>query len=324
MNVSVDIGFSNVKLYDDRGKTIISSHLGEPKVQMNSEDGIDDPTTLSISFDGVEYLVGERVAATGKQLPAFGMHRLTGGQEAKAVFYTALTKRFMEYGKYKDPIDVSIGIPAELLIGDEAAAKRNIASIQNWLVGKHSWEHKNKSYSTEVASALVRTQANGALGDLIHNLQGQQTKEAEFVQKGVGIISIGFNTVELSGAIYGKSATTMVGSSKDGVRSLLEKFKRKGQISNLDYEYRHGLLDKDELALYVKQWASSIINGVETRWDNMIHEIKRIFLVGGGSSDALPALRQHFGDIIITPDDPYISVARGLYKWAVRNGKKYN
>lgn len=109
-----------------------------------------------------------------------------------------------------------------------------------------------------------------------------------------------------------------------GVRSLLEKFKRKGQISNLDYEYRHGLLDKDELALYVKQWASSIINGVETRWDNMIHEIKRIFLVGGGSSDALPALRQHFGDIIITPDDPYISVARGLYKWAVRNGKKYN
>ncbi len=327
MNVGVDIGFGNVKLYDDRGKTIIASHLGEPRVSIGNEGGADDTSTFAVSFDGIEYLVGEQVATTGRELPSLGQHRLTGGHESKAIFFAAITKRYIDFGRYKDPIDVYIGVPAELLIGTEEEAKKNIEMIQAWMLNEqreHRWKYKGKEHSVKVNSVTVRTQANGALGDMIHNLNGQQTKDVEFVQRGLGIISVGFNTVELSGALFGRPAKSMTASELKGVRTLLEKHRSKRAIANLDYEYRNGLLPPEIHKPLVAQWASGIISSIETRWGSNIHEIKRIFLVGGGAKDAFPALQSRFGDIIVMPDDPYISIARGLYKWAVRNGRSVN
>ena len=317
MNVGIDIGFGNVKLFDSKGGSIHASHLGQMR-NRGTEDATSAADTLTVTFDHMEYLVGERVAIEGRGRTSTGMHRFDGTEEAKAVLYAGFSKRILTHGSYKEPIDAYVGVPFERMNGADGA--ENTASTQKWLLndGKpHEWLCNGKKHTARFNSVVVRTQANGAMGDMILTLQGAYSPAAEYVQRGFGIISVGFNTVELSGALYGKPAGGMSASAELGVRAMLELYKSKKPLANMDLEYRYGLLNAK-----VNQWSTDLISFVNDRWKENIASIQRVWLVGGGANDSRPALQSYFCPIpVVTPDDPYIAVARGLYKWGVKNAK---
>jgi len=60
---------------------------------------------------------------------------------------------------------------------------------------------------------------------------------------------------------------------------------------------------------------------METKWRSLLDSLQRIMVVGGGVQHAEPELKARFGERLYIPSSPIFSVARGLYKMAVVDGK---
>ena len=320
-HIGLDLGFGNVKVYDSRGATVFASHLASPGVAYASDDESTDNETSMIEFSGVRYAVGESAFTKGSEIAGLGMQRLLGSMEVKAITYAALGAHFRNYGRPKDGLNVYVGLPAELLTKAEKSA--TTAAVQGWLVGKHEWLQDGKPTWAVVDSVTVRSQAAGAMYDMIHTLDGSEAKDAKYAAGNIGIISVGFNTVELSGMLLGKAADSMMSSDTYGVRRLLEAYNSRGRskLPMLDFKLRRGQLN-GEYENIRQAWSDRVIGFADTIWGKNIYELGRVIAVGGGVEYARPALEKIFGDRLWVPDNHIVSISRGLYKRAVADGKK--
>lgn len=320
-DLGLDLGFGNTKIYDNRGSTIFASHLANPGKQYDHDGERADDTVAMVSFSGARYAVGETAFTKGSAVSGLGMHRLLGSNEVRAIMYAALGVHFNTYGRIRDDLNVYVGLPANLLTKAEKAS--TVEAVSGWLKGRHDWEHDGKPMSAIVEAVTVRSQASGAMSDMMFNLDGKQTKDAQYLTGNFGVISIGFNTIELSGGLMGKPSDVLMDSDTFGVHRLLESCNRDGikELPMLDLELRRGLLNGDYSA-QKKSWAEQVISFVETKWKKNSKILDRVILVGGGAQYAREALETVFGARLWSPEDPYISIARGLYKRAVADGKK--
>ena len=320
-DLGLDLGFGNVKVYDNRGATIFASHLAIPGVQYAHDDEKADHSVAMVSFGGARYAVGETSFTKGQPVSGLGMHRLLGSMEVRAITYAALGAHFNEYGRIKDGINVYVGLPALLLTKSEKA--NTVASVTGWLLGAHEWMQDGKSMHAVVESVTVRSQASGAISDMMLTRDGVQAKDAQYTAGNFGVISIGYNTIELSGGLMGKAADTLMGSDTFGVHRLLDACNGDATLPlpHLDLKLRRGLLN-GEYAGQKRAWADQVVSFMETKWKSNAKILERVILVGGGAQYARPELENIFGSRLWSPEDPYISIARGLYKRAVADGKK--
>lgn len=312
--IGTDFGYGGVKLYEPGRETMLASFIGT--VNDYSEPSED---TAIVKFNGISLLVGRDVFMSGTEQPSLSPDRWLGSNEALAAFYAGMGAH-LRGNKPKEPLSLYVGLPASLTTVDVRSETQ--AKVSRWLAGEHSWEYNGKRISVTVDNVVVRSQASGAIFDLIHTTNGDFSKDVEYLDKGVGIASIGFNTVELSGGINGKPASAMMLSSADGIQALLQqcaKGKRAG-ISHLDDQLRKGILGNGYEA-HRSRWAGSIVSMMETRWRALLDSLKRVMVVGGGVQYAEPELRNRFEDRLYIPPSPIFSVARGLYKMAVVDGK---
>ncbi len=320
-DLGLDLGFGNTKIYDNRGSTIFASHLATPGTQYASDEGNTDDTVSMVSFDGARYAVGETSFRKGSPIAGLGMHRLLGSSEVRAITYAALGNHFDNYGRVKDGLNVYVGLPANLLTAAEKAS--TVESVTGWLKGRHEWEQDGRTMLATVEAVTVRSQASGAISDMMFTREGVQTKEAQYLTGNFGVISIGYNTIELSGGLMGKPSDVLMGSDIFGVHRLLESCNTDGlkALPMLDLELRRGLLN-GEYASIRKAWADQVFSFIDTKWKKTAKILNRVILVGGGAQYARETLENVFGARLWSPDDPYISIARGLYKRAVADGKK--
>lgn len=320
-DVGLDLGFGNVKVYDQRGATVFASHLAAPGVDYAADEETTDKETTLVEFSGVRYAVGAMAFTKGSEIAGLGMQRLLGSMEVKAIAYAALGAHFNTYGRIKDGLNIYVGLPAELLTKAEKSA--TTTAVQGWLTGRHEWTQDGKPMWAVVESVAVRSQAAGAMYDMIHTRDGGQTKDAQYATGNIGVISVGFNTVELSGMLLGKAADSMMASDTYGVRRLLEAYNSRGRskLSMLDFKLRRGQLDGDYASIR-QAWSDRVTGFVDTIWGKNIYDLGRVIAVGGGVEYARPALEKIFRDRLWVPDNHVVSIARGMYKRAVADGKK--
>ncbi len=315
-NVGLDIGFGNCKVYDQSGSTMVSSQIAS--ITGSNTNGESSDGTYRVSFGGNNYAVGRYAFALGSSAISQNVQRLLGSTEVRSIMYAAMGAHFK--GKsVKDPLNVYIGLPSELL--REPQKSNAIASVKEWLQRPHEWLFDGKPMSLNIESVTVRSQASGALGDMIHNLQGQQTKEAEYLDTGIGVIAIGMNTVEASGVLLGRGSDTMIDSKPLGVRNLIERCSPPSD----DLGYNDELLRLGRLTIADEvrtAWIDAIVGMIETRWAAHVKTLSRLLLVGGGAQYAEAGLRKRYGNRIYMPQEAFITVARGLYKWSVANAQK--
>jgi len=98
-----------------------------------------------------------------------------------------------------------------------------------------------------------------------------------------------------------------------GVRRLLELLNPQNAYSlgELDSALRAGRLD---IATALPVWAREVNGEIEKRWGAAIKRFARVIVVGGGALLLKEALIRQFSGKAALPDEPVLSISRGLYK----------
>lgn len=219
------------------------------------------------------------------------------------------------HGPITAAVSLVIGLPLQPLTGPQAA--QNAEAARTWLKGTHEWQCDNKPFQITVSEVKIASQPSGALFDFLLDPQGQFVSERKKDFNGeIGVLSVGFNTLELltiqnRAAIQGLSAGTT-----SGVRRLLELLNPEGlySLGELDTLLRAGSLDiKTTLPI----WWREVSGTIEKTWGARWKRFARILAVGGGVFLLREQLAAYFAGRAFIPDDPVLSISRGLYKLAL-------
>jgi len=309
-----DMGMGANKLYGPNGGLQMPSQVainGSQKVARMVGLRSQKPP-LQIRTENGSFYTGPDAHDFGRPVENLDYDRLAGAPEMRALLYGSLTRYCEAYGNFDRPVSMMVGMPLEPLTGDQA--RSNIAAVRRWMEGEHHWEADGKTYHVRIDEVTVTSQAVGALFDYLLNDEGRLIPERKGAfKKEVGIISVGFNTVELLVVRDKKPVQRFTAGTTAGVRRLLEIVNSRGMYSlgELDAQLRAGRLDIRE-ALPV--WEREVTGVIEHQWGSTWKRFAVILLVGGGAVLLKDRLPHRFDGKAFVPDDPVLSIARGLYK----------
>ena len=309
-----DLGMGANKLYGPHGglQTLSQVSLNGTQAVRKMLGLRSQKPPLHIAMSNGEFYVGRGAHDWGRPVENLDYERLNGSTEMQALFDGSLTRYMQKYGEFDRPLSLTVGMPLEPLSGEEA--KENVAAVRRWMLGIHEWEADGIPYRLEVADVKITSQPVGALFDHLLDAQGGfiAARQAAF-KKEVGIISIGFNTVELLVVRDKQPVQRFTAGATSGVRRLLEIVNH-GQmysLGELDSRLRAGRLDLRE-ALPV--WEREVSGVIERTWGTSWKRFAAILLVGGGAVLLKEPLTQRFAGKAHIPDKPVLSIASGLYK----------
>lgn len=83
-------------------------------------------------------------------------------------------------------------------------------------------------------------------------------------------------------------------------------------LGELDDRLRRGTLD---VGAGMPEWVEEITGAIEDTWSDTWRRFESVVVVGGGSMLLNGQLSGYFGGGIHCPDQPVMSIARGLYKF---------
>lgn len=309
-----DLGMGANKLYGVQGGLQLPSQVsinGAQKVTRMVGLRSQKPPLHIRTLHGSFY-VGGGSHDWGRPVENLGYDRLTGAPETHALFYGSLTRFMQEYGSLKAPLSMIVGMPLEPLTGTDANA--NVKAVRKWMEGNHAWHADDEAYQVEIAQVTVTSQPVGALFDYLLDEDGKFVRERKNAfKKEVGIISVGFNTVELL-VVRGKQPVQrFTAGTTAGVRRLLEivNTNRLYSLGELDSQLRRGSLDvKDALPV----WEREVTGVIDKYWGDAWKRFEKVLLVGGGAMLLKKTLPYRFNGKAFVPADPVLSIARGLYK----------
>ena len=143
-------------------------------------------------------------------------------------------------------------------------------------------------------------------GKFIPDLSGLLKQE-------VGILSVGFNTLELLVVRDRAPVERFTAGQTVGVRRLLELVNVQNMYSlgELDSSLRAGRLD---ITNALPVWAREVNGEIEKKWGLAFKRFARVIVVGGGALLLKEHLTRQFNGKAVLPDNPVLSIARGLYK----------
>lgn len=212
--------------------------------------------------------------------------------------------------------DLIIGLPIAAATGPDAPA--TTATIKANFAGAHTWTADDQPYSLVIDNVGVAAQPVGALFDYLLTMSGEMPPDRKmlFRSKEIGILGIGMNTVDLLVTQSGAPVESLTGSDTSGVRRLLE-LSNPGNLyttAQLDDQLRAGTLDT---TISLQVWQREVMNLIEATWGKYFKRFAAVICTGGGSILLRDALLKRFNGKSWAPDDPVMSTARGLYKYAL-------
>lgn len=313
--IGIDPGMGAIKLWDSAGGTHLPSFVstGGGKRFVAATGASKSKSALDIQFDGRSYYVGRNAHNSGRAIENMGFDRLTGSQEIKALVYGALTKRINEHGKYNGPVTVFAALPVEMMTSDNH--KQSIADVKKWLKGVHSWKSDGKDYGVDVEDVKVTSQPLAALFDYALSPTGKPISSRKDSIKGeVGVISVGFNTLEVLCVSNKAIVDHRTSGAKAGVRRLLRNAdpKKLFTLGELDDRLRRGLLD---VSPAMSEWEGEVTGAIEDTWGDTWQRFESIIVVGGGSLLLNGYFAKHFNGMVHVPADPVMSIAHGLFRF---------
>lgn len=317
INFGLDLGMGACKLYGPLGSIEMPSQVAIWRDHARGLGGMRNalpPLKVELGT-GQAFWVGLHAHQWGRPVENVDYDRLSGAPEMHAILYATLTQYVKDHGPVMGPVVLYVGMPLEPLTGEGAAATLN--SVRTWLMGSHCWHAGGEAYQVDVATVKITSQATGALFDYLLDPDGGFVAGRKaHMKKEVGIISIGFNTVELLVVQDNAPVQRFTAGSTNGVRRLLELLNTGGlySLGELDTLLRMGSLSFGD-ALTV--WEREVTGQVERVWGSSWKRFATIISVGGGAVLLNGHLARRFNGRVDTPDQPVMAIARGLYKLAM-------
>src|SRR3990172_4305208 len=197
--IGFDLGMGALKLWGEAGGLQLLS-----QVASNGRDHLSDgiiglknrkrPVLVNGEFGS--FYVGDGAHEHGRPVENLDFDRLTGAPEMRVLLYAALGQYQAEHGPFDMPLSVMVGLPLQMMTGD--TAKDYQRGVKNWLKGSHQFELDGLTHMIEIEDVRQTSQPVGALFDFVLDGNGQMIAErGGALLDEVGVISVGFNTVEL-------------------------------------------------------------------------------------------------------------------------------
>ena len=310
--IGFDPGYGNTKVYGDQGGLALPSHVAVKQngVLARMEGMQMKRPPLAVTVGEREFYVGAGAHDWGAPVESLDYARLSGSPEVRATLYAALSQYQRQHGEITAPIRLIVGLPLGAL-GEEH--KSTGAEMKQWLLGEHAWAANDAAQRVTVADVLVTSQATAALYDYVLDADGRfLPARAGHLHEEVGVVSVGFNTLELMLIRDKRPVARFTGGSKNGVRALLQAMNghHAYSLGELDDRLRAGLTDSAALEV----WLSGICGQIEKQWGDRWRQFAQVILVGGGALLLKSQLNSYFRGKCHIPDEPVLAVARGLHK----------
>ena len=278
-----DLGAGSNKLYGAHGgiqiQAIVASDTGQQVSQLLGFRNCKPP--MKVSIGGMNFYVGPGAHDWGRAIENLDYERMTGVPETRAVMYGILSRYMQQFGTIELPVNLIVGLPLEVLSGGQAAI--NAENVKRWLMGEHEWSTNGQEYVIKIEVVKVTSQPSGALSDYLLDDDGQfiPQRRAHFNQE-MGIISIGFNTLELLTVNDRTVVQAMTAGRTLGVRRLLELLNGDNlhTLGELDTKLRSSKLD---IRQAMPVWAREITGQIEKTWGNRWRRFSQLIIVGGGA-----------------------------------------
>lgn len=308
--IGLDLGMGGTKKWTARGGDVILSQVAVPvgKTYDFKAIGLKAAKKPVVILNGAgRFIVGAGAHDHGQPVERLDFDKFNGAPELQALVWAALSDEPLD-----NPLRLVVGLPLGLVQG--AQAKAQIERVKSWIYGGHVWKADKKQCEAAIEDVKCVSQAHAAYVDWLIDLNGDQVQD---VARGaeVGVISIGFNTIELLALRDNTPVARLASSEQIGVRRLLEivRAQRAGDYSlgDLDNELRAGGIRGTEA---FGQWASLVRGHIEAKWGGVAARFAKVIAVGGGALLLADELRDVFGGRLAESDEPVLSVARGLFK----------
>lgn len=317
--IGEDFGMGANKLYGQAGGLEVVSQVannGSGKItKMIGLKSGKRPMHISSRYGS--FYVGASAHDYGRPVENFAFDRLTGAPEMRALLYGSLAQYQQKYGSFKKPVSMMIGLPLQMMMGDDAETYH--ASVKEWVKGEHTFEADGAPITVEIAKVRITSQPVGALFDFVLAEDGSiQPGRIDATQEEVGVISVGFNTLERLVIKGQRAIEKFTAGSTGGVRRLLELCNRDGAytMGELDEKLRSGGLKK-EIKDALPIWAREVNGEIEKSWGTSHRRFFKIIIVGGGALLLKDELTSQFGIKAWVAENPVLSIARGLYKLSI-------
>lgn len=167
-----DLGADVNKLYGDHGgiqlQAVVAADTGQQVSQLLGFRNRKPP--MKVGVGGMNFYVGPGAHDWGRPIENLDYERMTGVPETRAIVYGILSRYMNQFGMIATPINLIVGLPLEVLSGDQAAA--NAENVKRWLVGEHEWEADEQHCAIQIGEVKVTSQPSGALFDYLLDDEG--------------------------------------------------------------------------------------------------------------------------------------------------------
>ncbi len=312
--LGIDAGNGAFKLYGaSGGLEFVSQAATNGTQKVISSFGLrKSKAPLAIQNESGSFYVGAGAHDFGRPIENLDVDRFNGTPEMRALLHGSLTRYQQRYGKFSAPLSVVVGLPNEVLTGDQA--EQNVENVKRWLRGNHTWTADGESFSVEIAEVKAASQVTGGLFDYLLDADGFFIPERKGAfNSEVGVIPIGFGTVDLMVVRNREIVQRFTSGSASGVRRLLEivNGQRLYSLGEMDMQLRAGQLDIRE-ALPI--WEREVTGVIEKQWGLAWRRFAAVLLMGGGAILLKDTLPHRFNGRAYLPDEPVLAIARGLYR----------
>lgn len=321
--IGLDLGMGATKIWSASGGSMVLSQVAVPAgrdIQLAALGLRARHKPVLVQNGTGRFLVGEGAHDAGQPIERLDYDRLTGSAEMRALVYGALATLPAEILAH--PLHLMVGLPLGLAIGDQA--RERVAAVKAWLAGEHHWAADRRELAVTVASVGCVSQAHAAYTDWIVGDSGLQTYRPTSSDE-IGVISVGFNTIEMLVLRANQPVARFAAGEQIGVRRYLELVnERLGghySLGELDTMLRRGALPRDTPGDLRGKWEAQVAGQIDRAWGESARRFARVIAVGGGVLALQPALERIFSAALHVPQDPVMSVARGLYKLGVKTAR---
>ena len=312
--LGIDAGNGAFKLFGAQGGLELVSQVATNGSQqvLNTMGLRKAKVSLFIQNESGQFYVGPNAHDYGRPVENLDVDRFNGTPEMRALLHGSLTRYQQRHGKFNAPLSVVVGLPNEILTGEQA--EQNLENAKRWIRGTHTWTADGQAYSLEIADVKVASQVTGGLFDYLLDADGNFVPERKGAFSGeVGVITVGFGTVELMVVRNRTPVQRFTTGAASGVRRLLEIVN--GQhlysLGELDSQLRAGQLDIRE-ALPI--WEREVTGVIERQWGTTWKRFAAVLIMGGGAILLKDSLPYRFNGKAHIPNEPVQAVARGLYR----------
>ncbi len=286
-----------------------------------------------VAFDGVTYLVGDGVERYATPMAGMDFLRLRDGPALRALFYDTV---YHALGPGEHEAALLVGLPVEVML-DERQADATTQALRDWTVGCHQFTVDGQTVTLLVRDVRTLAQPVGAFFAWGLDDRGRWTRGKDGLRAAVGVLDIGFNTLDLFAVERAEIAARYTDGDTLGMRRaaehLIQAVDEAHDMSLSLYEAdahiraanpvlytAQGEVDLRPLVRQaLSRAASGILSFVQQpdKWGGNGRQFAHLLLAGGGAEALRIQLRDQFPRGYVLPN-PVAANAIGMARYARR------